>query len=93
MEFEWDEHKRIRNIAKHGIDFALAIRIFERRVETSRSDRAGEQRFIALGEMDGRIIAVIYTDREYPEMTKRRIISAREARTRERAWYRTAEQR
>ena len=30
MEFEWDPVKNQRNIAKHGIDFADAVRIFER---------------------------------------------------------------
>lgn len=91
MEFEWDEEKRIRNIAKHGIDFALAIHIFDRRVTTSRSDRAGERRFVAVGAMDEIMIAVIYTDREYHDVTKRRIISARTARTYEKARYRAAQ--
>lgn len=91
MEFEWDEGKQIRNFAKHGIDFRRAIHVFDGFTVTHPSGRAGEQRFITVGEVDDCIIAVIYTNREYPGTTKRRIISARVARTYERAQYRAAQ--
>jgi uncharacterized DUF497 family protein len=29
MAFEWDEPKRLANLAKHGVDFAAAKLIFE----------------------------------------------------------------
>jgi uncharacterized DUF497 family protein len=29
MAFQWDERKRLRNIAKHGFDFVQADELFE----------------------------------------------------------------
>ena len=29
MELEWDEQKRHTNIAKHGVDFVAAARVFD----------------------------------------------------------------
>ena len=29
MEVEWDEQKRHTNIAKHGVDFVAAARVFD----------------------------------------------------------------
>jgi uncharacterized DUF497 family protein len=77
LEFEWDEKKRLSNLGKHGIDFEDAIGIFERPVFVRRSDRDGEERFVAIGEVEGRIVAVAYTIRE----DAYRIISARRGRT------------
>lgn len=50
MEFEWDEVKRISNIEKHTIDFRHAIDVFIGFTVTRPSRRAGEQRFLAVGE-------------------------------------------
>lgn len=83
MEFEWDDAKNESNVAKHGIDFDDAIAIFERPTLVAPSERGGEARWIALGELSGRLIAVVYTLRE----ARRRIISARRARTNEREAY------
>jgi uncharacterized protein len=46
MEFEWDEAKNRQNIAKHGIDFADARRIFDKPVLLRPDDRKdyGENR-------------------------------------------------
>jgi hypothetical protein len=63
IEFEWDERKRQINLEKHGIDFEDAIYIFEGPVFVRRSDRDGEQRFVAVGEVEGRVVAVVYTVR------------------------------
>jgi uncharacterized protein len=51
-----------------------------------RSDRAGEVRWKALGEISGVVIAVVYTLRQ----ERSRIISARRAREYEREAYRAA---
>ncbi|KAA3604705.1 MAG: BrnT family toxin [Calditrichaeota bacterium] len=84
MEFEWDENKNASNLQKHGIAFEDAAKIFlKRRIENS-SDRANEKRFITIGEINNRVIAVIYTLRE----NKIRIISARKARKNEEKEYR-----
>jgi len=86
MGFEWDEAKRLTNIRKHGIDFAEAIEMFAGHVVESE-DRCrdyGEPRIRAFGEVDGRVIQVVYTLRN----GRRRLISARRARRDEqRAYY------
>jgi uncharacterized DUF497 family protein len=30
MRFEWDERKRLANLAKHGLDFRRAVQVFAR---------------------------------------------------------------
>ena len=84
--FEWDLAKNAANITKHGIDFEDAIGIFDGPVLVRTSDRKnyGEIRVIAFGVLDDRELAVVYTVRG----TRRRIISARRAHSRERKAYR-----
>lgn len=85
-EFEWDEAKDRANIAKHGVGFATASRIFEGPVLTWTDDRAdyGEVRERSIGAVDGVVVlAVIHTDRA----GKTRIISARRASRSERRHY------
>lgn len=82
IEFEWHEEKRRTNLEKHGIDFEDAVTIFDGHGFVRRSDRDGEPRFVAVGEVRGRVVAVVYTVRN----DSYRIISARrgtrnEART------------
>jgi uncharacterized protein len=81
--------KNRTNIAKHGIDFEDAISIFEGLVfERIASKRDyGEQRFLAFGVANGRVVALVYTLRGEG---RRRIISARRASRREREEYRQA---
>jgi len=86
LEFEWDNAKNETNVAKHGIDFEDAIEIWERPVLVSPSHRGGEDRWIAIGVIEGVEIAVVYTERG----TARRLISARRARTHERTAYHQA---
>jgi uncharacterized DUF497 family protein len=77
MEFEWDETKRLANLRKHGIDFIDIPVVFEGDIVTVEDDRFnyGEQRFVTLGLLQGRVVAIVHTERE--EST--RIISARKA--------------
>jgi len=81
--FEWDEDKRRSVIERHGIDFEDAIQIFDGPVWETLSPRPGEQRWLAIGVVDGIEIAVIYTVRN----GCRRIITARRARRHERRDY------
>ena len=84
--FEWDEDKRLSNLAKHGVDFRRAVQIFESRVLNFPDQRRdyGELRIRCLGEIEGRVYNVVYTWRG----SIRRIISARKANAREqRAYY------
>lgn len=86
MEFEWHDRKAEANLKKHGIDFEDAILIFEGATLEVRSDHEGEERYKAIGLLEGIEIAVIYT----PRGSSRRIISARRARKNERATYHQA---
>ena len=85
MEFEWDEMKRLVNIQKHGVDFAEAIEMFNRHILKNEDRRReyGEQRIRAFGEVDGRVIQVVYTLRN----GRHWLISARRARRDERRAY------
>jgi uncharacterized protein len=88
MDFEWHEAKNAANIAKHGIDFEDAIRIFDGPVLETPDTRTdyGERRIIAFGVVDDRELAVVYTIRRGDW----RIISARRAHRSERKKYREA---
>ena len=73
MIFEWDAAKNSANIAKHGIDFEDAIRIFDGPVlekEDTRKDYR-ETRYVAFGVADARQLVVVYTQRG----ERRRVIS------------------
>lgn len=85
MDAEWDEKKRLANIAKHGIDFAVAVSIFDGLVvEYPQPKRDyGEERIAVIGRTGDRILYVVYTWRDY----RRRIISARRASDDEREKY------
>jgi uncharacterized protein len=83
--FEWDSSKREVNLRKHGIDFEDAVEIFDGPILANRSDRE-EVRWIAVGSLENRLIAVVFTRRA--EII--RIISARRARKNEERAYRNA---
>jgi uncharacterized DUF497 family protein len=86
VSFEWDEQKNLLNRAKHAIDFDDAIEVFEGPILLRRSDRNNEQRWIAIGSLEKRLIAVIFMRRA----DVIRIISARRARKNEEREYRNA---
>lgn len=85
MQFEWDEAKDRANVAKHGIDFETAKRIFDGPVLT-RPDRRrdyGEERHIGIGRVEAATVVVAYTQRG----GRLRLISARPASGKERKAY------
>ena len=86
MNFVWDERKNRANIARHGISFEDAVRIFEGPTLERVDDRFDyeEIRVYAIGLANGLEITVIYTD---VTETERRIISAWRAERHERAAY------
>jgi uncharacterized DUF497 family protein len=49
--YEWDKAKNRANIAKHGVDFADAVAVFEDPLALTIPDPElrGEPRFVALG--------------------------------------------
>ncbi len=88
MEFEWDEAKSDWTQRERGFGFDLAVEIFDGPVvewEDQRQDW-GEVRMVAVGIVNGRFLTVVYTDRG----TKRRIISARVSRKKERELWRSS---
>jgi hypothetical protein len=84
MRFEWDERKRLSNLEKHGLDFFDVSAVFEAPHIIAPSAHAGEEeRFLAIGVFEGRIVTVVYTTRSEAI----RIISFRRARHAERQKY------
>jgi hypothetical protein len=70
--FDWDGAKSLTNLRDRGFDFEYASRIFAGDV-LEREDRRrtyGEPRIVAHGEVDGRVVVVVYTWRD----DRRRII-------------------
>jgi uncharacterized DUF497 family protein len=86
MTFTWDPAKNAANIAKHGVSFEQAMRIFAGPVVTGFDDRNdyGELREISIGLLDGiAVLVVVQTERDGVI----RIISARRALKHERKLY------
>ena len=83
MLFEWDESKRVANLAKHHIDFRDATRVFDGPLLERFDGRHGEDRIFAIGLMESIEIVVVYVLRG----ERRRIISARRAHRNERQEY------
>jgi uncharacterized protein len=87
--YGWDSSKNALNIAKHGVSFEHAQRIFDGPVLTVRDDRKdyGEVREVSIGMVNGiAILTIVHTGRQ----GKVRIISARPASERERRRYEEA---
>jgi uncharacterized protein len=86
MSYEWDATKNRANLAKHGVDFADAVAVFEDALALTRPDpeARSERRFVTLGlDAFGRFLVVVYTERD----ARIRIISARLATKQERKSY------
>jgi len=72
-----DPAKRRSNFAKHGIDLPACADAFDAPMLTREDDRGyrGEQRLISLGCAHGRVVVLVWTDRDEGP----RLISCREA--------------
>ena len=85
-DFQWDDAKAARNYAKHSITFEAARSVFDDPYVLDWVDDGqdeGEQRFAALGMVEGRLLFVAYAIRG----DSIRIISARRATPFERRRY------
>ena len=83
--FEWDEDKRLTNLAKHGLDFVAVWLVFDGRATiTAPSVRSVEARYVTTALIGGKFYTVIWTWRD----EARRIISFRRARHGEERAYR-----
>ncbi|MEB3357211.1 MAG: BrnT family toxin [Synechococcales bacterium] len=87
MQFEWNESKAGRNLAKHGVSFEEAKTVFEDPLYIDFYDpdhSEDEERYLIVGESNQRrLLIVSYTERE----DFIRIISAREVTRAEREAY------
>ncbi len=86
MEYEWDEHKQQINLQKHGLDFAIAYKVYESPDKlTLSSDYVGERREIDLAPVGNEllVLTMVYTYRG----VKVRVISLRKASRKERRLY------
>ncbi|MEE9293675.1 MAG: BrnT family toxin [Phycisphaerae bacterium] len=86
--FEWDSRKAKSNYAKHRVSFEEASTVFGDVLSLTIADsshaRAGEERFVTIGNSyGGRVLVVVHCDEE----ESIRIISARKATRRERKDY------
>lgn len=80
MEFEYDPNKSAGNLAKHGVDFETAQRLWEDPdLLEIRLDYPTEERWISIGIMGGKHWSAIWT----PRNGRTRIISVRRSRTKE----------
>jgi len=90
VEFEWDDEKDFSNQQKHGLSFQEAQRLLDSGVdylEIFDADHSElEDRFIAIGPVDDRLVVVWYTE---PDEGVIRIIGARLASKRERELFRS----
>lgn len=85
MRYLWDEAKRQRNLAKHGLDFADADLVLDNplkwEVESVRSDEWRRQAFAYVFNLLA-VLTVVYVPGERP-----RIVSFRHAGRSERIAY------
>lgn len=86
VDYDWDLSKHQKNLRERGLGFDQASRIFRGDAFAWIDDRFdyGETRMRVLGEVDGELLHVVYTDRG----DLRWIISARRASRKERReWH------
>ena len=86
MIIEYDHQKRQATIEERGLDFEDAPLIFtaSRRITwIDNRQEYGENRMITMGELAGRLVIIVHTDRA----DVARIISMRKANEREKRWF------
>ena len=83
--FEWNNAKAESNIGKHGIAFEQAVLVWaDPHLLVLPTTTDPEPRWMALGKVNGLVLAVVFTHREPATI---RLISARRASRKERAAY------
>ena len=89
IEFEWNQTKARSNLKKHGISFEEGQTVFYDEYARQFFDEdhsSGEERFIMLGMSNrSRVLVVCHCERSSGNVI--RIISARKATSKERAFY------
>jgi uncharacterized DUF497 family protein len=89
MQFEWDPEKARRNLAKHGVSFELARRVWDDPLHVVVPDRieAGEQRWHVVGLVGSTAVVVVHSLPDPENEDRVRIIGARKATPGERKRY------
>ena len=82
--FEWSAIKRLAVLQERGLDFIDGQLFDGRPLYTAPSRRGAEMRWLSIGELNGRLCAVVWTGRN----DAIRIITMRRARHGEEARYR-----
>jgi uncharacterized protein len=88
--FEWDDNKALANLAKHKVSFGMGCKVFDDDLSVEMDDEQfhdGEDRWLRVGMVAGRLIAVAYTLRG--EII--RVISVRGATPRKKRQYHEVE--
>lgn len=64
MQFTWDEQKRQSNLAKHGLDFMDAHKVFAGAIILFEDNRFayGEKRMVAIGLLGIAVVVVVHVD-------------------------------
>ena len=88
IEFEWDDEKALKNMAKHGVAFEEALTVFadpnSLTIHDDEHSTEDEERYWTIGtSYRQRLLLVVHCDRD----EKVRLISARVAPKREREKY------
>ena len=94
VRFEWDENKNRTNIAKHGIEFADVVPVFDDPLSLTVPDHVaeGERRYRTIGAALNGVVLVAHTLREVSRNDDLiRIIPARYATVSERKAYEEGE--
>ena len=89
LRFSWDPAKARSNLKKHGVSFEEAKSVFfdEFAIQFYDEGSLDEERFLLLGiSNESRVLIVVHCERG-EEGTEVRIISARNATSREREHY------
>ncbi len=91
MQFSWDPAKARRNLAKHGISFKMATRVFadpQAVIIEDCEDQFGEMRYHAIGYAGTHLLlVVVFVDRADDDEEIIHIISARKAEEYENKTY------
>lgn len=88
LDFEWDDRKAAGNVAKHRVSFSEAVKVFDDLFAVHLGDQSmdyGEERFLAIGLVNGIVLSVVYAERD----DRIRVISARRATKQEQKVYDT----
>lgn len=83
----WDEPKRLSNLQDHGLDFETARDHFafdEAKILPTYPGADGRVRFVAVGDMDGDLVAIVFSPLGTEAIS---LISLRRASRKERKAY------